>query len=137
MVATDFSELGNKAVPYGCAVLRRGGTLKLIHVIEPVGAPVEAKNKPRPAKGNPKLLAQLRSLVPADAPERFDIQEEIIESVNAAQAIAQEAERFRADAICIGSRGKNDPVTAFLGSVAQGVMANSKRPVLVVRGDEE
>jgi nucleotide-binding universal stress UspA family protein len=136
IVATDFSDLGNKAVSYGCAVLRRGGTLKLIHVIEPAGVPTEAKNKPRPAKRNPKLLAQLRSLVPADAPERFDIQEEIIESADAAQAIAQEAERFRADAICIGSHGRSGLAKAFLGSVAQGVMAKSKRPVLIVRADE-
>jgi nucleotide-binding universal stress UspA family protein len=136
MVATDFSDLGNKAVSYGCAVLRRGGTLKLIHIIEPAGAPTDAKNKPRPAKGNPKLLAQLRSLVPADAPERFDIQEEIIESAEPAQAIAQEAERFRADAICIGSHGRSGLAKAFLGSVAQAIMAKSKRPVLIVRADE-
>jgi nucleotide-binding universal stress UspA family protein len=136
MVATDFSDLGNKAVSYGCAVLRRGGTLKMIHVIEPAGIPTDAKNKPRPAKRNPKLLSQLRSLVPADASERFDIQEEIIESADAAQAIAQEAERFRADAICIGSHGRSGLAKAFLGSVAQGVMAKSKRPILIVRADE-
>ena len=136
MVATDFSDPGNKAVSYGCAVLRRGGTLNLIHVIEPASAPTDAKNKPRPVKRNPKLLAQLRSLVPANAPESFDIQEEIIESADAAQAIAQEAERFRADAICIGSHGRSGLAKAFLGSVAQGVMAKSKRPVLIVRADE-
>ena len=137
LVATDFSDLGNKAVPYGCAILRRGGTLKLIHVIEASGAPAADKNKPRPGKGNPKLFSQLRSLVPADASESFDIQEEIIESADAAQAIAQEAERFRADAICIGSHGRSGLAKAFLGSVAQGVMAKSKRPVLIVRADEE
>jgi nucleotide-binding universal stress UspA family protein len=136
LVATDFSDLGNKAIPYGCAVLRRGGTLKLIHVIEPAGASAGAGNKPRPAKGNPKLPAQLRALVPADASESFDIQEEIIESADAAQAIAQEAERFSADAICIGSHGRSGLAETFLGSVAQGVMAMSKRPVLIVRADE-
>jgi nucleotide-binding universal stress UspA family protein len=133
LVATDFSDLGNKAVPYGCAILRRGGTLKLIHVIEPSGALAANKTKQRPGKGNPKLLAQLRSLAPADAAERFDIEEEIIESADAAEAIAQEAERFRADAICIGSHGRSGLAKTFLGSVAQGVMAHSKRPVLVVR----
>ena len=39
LVATDFSDLGNKAALYGCAILRRGGTLKLIHVIEAAGVP--------------------------------------------------------------------------------------------------
>jgi nucleotide-binding universal stress UspA family protein len=135
LVATDFSELGNKAVPYGCAILRRGGTLKLIHVIEPSGA--ADKTKPRPGKGNPKLLAQLRSIVPADAAERVDIEQEIIESADAAEAISQEAERFGADTVCLGSHGRSGLAKTFLGSVAQGVMAKSKRPVLIVRPDEE
>ena len=137
LVATDFSDLGNKAVPYGCAILRRGGTLKLIHVIEPAGAAAAGgKNKPRPAKGNPKLLGQLRSLVPPDAEERFDVEAEIIENSNAAEAIAQQAERFDADAICLGSHGRSGLAKTLLGSVAQGVMARSKRPVFVVRSDK-
>jgi len=137
LVATDFSDLGNKAALYGCAILRRGGTLKLIHVIEPAGVPTEAKNEPRPGKRNPKLRSQLRSLVPADASESFDIQEEIIESADAAEAIAQEAERFRADTICMGSKGRTGLAKTFFGSVAQGVIAKSKRPVLIVQADEE
>ena len=137
LVATDLSDLGNKAVSYGSAVLQRGGTLKLIHVIEPAGVSAKTKNKPRPAKGNPKLSSQLHALVPADARERFDIEEEIIENADAAEAIAQEAERFRADAICLGSHGRTGLAKTFLGSVAQGVMSQTKRPVLIVRGDEE
>ena len=75
--------------------------------------------------------------MPAEASESFDIQEEIIESADAAQAIAQEAERFRADTICMGSRGRSGLAKTFFGSVAQGVMAKSKRPVLIVQADEE
>lgn len=137
LVATDFSDLGNKAVSYGSAVLQRGGTLKLIHVIEPASVAAKTKNKPRPAKGNPKLASQLHALVPADARERVDIEEEIIENADAAEAIAQEAERFRADAICLGSHGRTGLAKTFLGSVAQGVMAKTTRPVLIVRADKE
>lgn len=136
LVATDFSDLGNKAVSYGCAVLQRGGTLKLIHVIEPAGI-AKMKNKPRPAKRNPKLASQLHALVPADARGRVDIEEDIIENADAAEAIAQEAERFRADAICLGSHGRTGLAKTFLGSVAQGVMAKTTRPVLIVRADKE
>jgi nucleotide-binding universal stress UspA family protein len=71
--------------------------------------------------------------VPPDAGERFDIEAEIIESGNAAEAISQEAERFDADAICVGSHGRSGLAKTLLGSVAQAVMANSKRPVLIVR----
>jgi nucleotide-binding universal stress UspA family protein len=134
LVATDFSDLGNKAVGYACALLPRGGTLKLIHVIHPEA---DAKNEPRPAKNNPKLAAQLLALVPREATERFDIEEAIIENADAAEAIAQEAERFDADAICLGSHGRTGLAKTFLGSVAQAVMAKTKRPVLIVRAEEE
>ena len=137
LVATDFSDLGNKAVAYGCAVLRKGGTLKLVHVVEPPDRVPGGRNKPRPAKRNPKFASQLRALVPASVAEHFDIEEEILENADAAQAIAQEAERFGADAICLGSHGRTGLAKTFLGSVAQGVMAQSKRPVLIVRGEEE
>ena len=132
LVATDFSDLGNKAVPYGCAVLRRGGTLKLVHVIDAPGATV-GQNKPRPAKENPKLQGQLRSLLPTDIEERFDVESEIIASDKAAEAIAQAAERFDADAICLGSHGRSGLTETLLGSVAQAVVQRSKRPVLIVR----
>ncbi len=129
LVATDFSNLGNKAVSYGCAILRRGGTLKVIHVLEPD----DDKNKPRAGKENPKLMAQVQSLVPPDSGQRFDVEVEIAENANAAAAITQAAERFDADAICVGSHGRTGLAKTFLGSVAQAVMAASKRPVLVVR----
>ena len=132
LVATDFSDLGNKAVPYGCAVLRRGGTLKLIHVIDAPGATV-GKNKPRRANENPKLQGQLRSLLPTDAQERVDVETEIVENNNTAEAIAQAAERFDADAICLGSHGRSGLAETLLGSVAQAVVQSSKRPVLIVR----
>ena len=132
LVATDFSDLGDSAVPYACALLRRGGTLKILHVMEP--ASDAEKNQPRPDKDNPKLHTQLRSLVPAETRDRFRIEPEIVESTEAAEAIRQAAERFNADVICLGSHGRTGLAKTFLGSVAQAVMAGSKRPVLVVRG---
>ncbi len=133
LVATDFSALGNNAVAYGCAMLRRGGALKLIHVTGPSGVSAFAESKPRARKDDPQLLAQLQSLVPAGLTEGFEIEEEVIESSNPAEAIAQAAERFRADVICLGSHGRSGLAKTFMGSVAQAVMANSKRPVFVVR----
>jgi len=135
LAATDFSDLGNKAVPYACALLRRGGTLKLVHVLDSAAA--EVKHEPRPSTKNPKLSARLRALVPADAGATIHIEEEIAESNNPAQAIAQEAERFRADAICLGSHGRTGLGKTFLGSVTEGVMMKSRRPVLIVRADQE
>lgn len=137
VVATDFSDLGNKAIGYGCAILRRGGALKLVHVIEPSASSGGTKAKARPRKDNPKLRAQLRGLVPAEVAERFDIAEEVVESDDAAEAIAQAAERFKADAICLGSQGRSGLTKALIGSVAQGIMSKTKRPVLLVRAEGE
>jgi nucleotide-binding universal stress UspA family protein len=140
LVATDFSDLGNSAVPYGAAVVQEGGTLKLIHVIEPETAQAgtgASVSKPRPRKENPKLVAQLHALVPKEARDRFDLEADVVESDDVAEAIAQEAERFRADAICLGSHGRSGVAKTLLGSVAQAVMTKSKRPILIVRTDEE
>ena len=57
----------------------------------------------------------------------------VIESADPAKAICQAAERFGADVICLGSHGRSGFSAALMGSVAQSVMAQSHRPVLVVR----
>jgi len=137
LAATDFSDLGNKAIPYACAMVPRGANLKLLHVVRPGDAVESEKNAPRPGKENPKLLAKLRALVPPEGNEHFDVNVAVVESDDIALAIVQEAERFDADAICVGSHGRTGLAKSFLGSVAQAVMAKSRRPVFVVRGDEK
>jgi len=140
LVATDFSDLGNEAVLYACAILRRGGNLKLIHVLDSKDslspAQAEGKTSRKVKEHNPKLLGQLRSLVPESAAHRFELEPEIIESDNAIEAIGQAAERFDADVVCLGSHGRSGLAKTLLGSVAQAVMGSSKRPVLVVRSQE-
>ncbi len=135
LVATDFSELGNSAVPYGGAIVRPGGTLRILHVMEPASATPEEK-EPRPEKDNPKLRLQLRALVPPEAQNRFRIEPEIVESGDPAVAIRQAAERFNADVICLGSHGRSGLAKTILGSVAQAVMTASSRPVLVIREED-
>ena len=57
----------------------------------------------------------------------------VIEESDIAKAIRQEAERFGAHLVCIGSHGRSGLAKAVLGSVAQSLMAQSPRPVLVIR----
>ncbi len=135
LAATDFSALGNKAVAYACAITPRGGTLKLITVTGPKRTEPSAGDEPRPEVSNPKLLAQLRALVPADAADRLNLEAEIIENEDAAAAVTRAAERFGADAICVGSHGRTGLAKTLLGSVAQGIMAGTRRPVFVVRAE--
>ena len=39
LVATDFSELGDHAVPYAYSLVREGGTVFLLHVTHPMSLP--------------------------------------------------------------------------------------------------
>ena len=120
LVATDFSDLGNDAVRYACAILRRGGVLKLLHVLD--------RGEP-----TPKLIGQLRGLVPPSVARQFKVEAEVIERGSASEAISQAAERCDAEVICLGSHGRTGLAKTLLGSVAQGVLAQSKRPVLIIR----
>ena len=57
----------------------------------------------------------------------------MLEGSDAATTVCQEAERFGADLICIGSHAHAGLTAEVLGSVAQKVVAHSRKPVLVVR----
>lgn len=50
-----------------------------------------------------------------------------------ARLIGAAAERFGADVICVGSRGRSGLARALLGSVSQGLLLRSRRPVLVIQ----
>lgn len=128
LVTTDFSPLGNAAVPWACAVLPPGGVVELLHVAPPAGP----KRKGTQAKEDPR--ERLRALVPEES-ARLGIRPEfsVVEHRDPAEAICREAERFGADAICIASHGRGGLSKALLGSVAASVMARSRRPVIVVR----
>lgn len=61
---------------------------------------------------------------------------DVIETIlagNPAEKIAKEAVRFGADLIVMGSRGRNALAGLFLGSVTNGVLKETKVPVLVLR----
>jgi len=142
LVSTDFSELGDRAIPYSYAALPQGGVVKLVHVIPPWDLPGPLVPHYQPKRLTEKqhkqmaadTLKKLRTLVPAEAEARGIATElEVIEHRDVAKAIGQAAERFGADVICLGSHGRGGLSKALFGSVAQTVMTHSLRPMLVVR----
>ena len=142
LVTTDFSAVGDRAVPFAYAALPRGGSVKLIHVVPPweLPGPLVTRYQPkRLTRKQQKQLAagslrKLRALIPGEAAARgITTETEVIEQHDVPAAIGQAAEGFAADLICLGSHGRSRLRKALLGSVAQKVMAHCTRPVLVVR----
>ncbi len=139
LVATDFSKVGNGAVPHACSLLRDGGTVILLHVTSPVVAPSSlsletTETRQEHAARLEEASAALRALIPSEAAGRGVTSEvAVIEHDDPGAAICQAAERSAADVICIGSRGRAGLSAALLGSTAQEVMAQSRRPLLLVR----
>ncbi len=142
LVTTDFSELANHAIPHVYTLLRGGGTVHLAYVMHPqelpggeiLQGPPDRRFEARHAKHVQACAEKLRSLIPAEASASgVNTQVEVVEHRAVAEAIGQVAERLGADVICLGTHGGSGLSKALLGSVAQKVMAHSKRPLLVVR----
>lgn len=143
LAATDFSELGNAAIPHAYAALAAaGGTVKLVHVLPPWESPgplvPHYRREPATPKRHKQQLAaaarKLRALIPPEAEERGITTElEIVPGRNAAEAICQAAERFGAQVICLGTHGRSGFSKVLLGSVAGSVLSHSNRPLLMIR----
>jgi nucleotide-binding universal stress UspA family protein len=136
LVATDFSELGNRAVAYAYELARGGGTVTLLHVREralptPAYAYVDDHDALTEAQRR-EVEDRLRALIP---PETTGVSTAVslIDGGKADTVIVQEANRVGADGICVGSHGRSGLGRALMGSVAESVARQAQRPVLIVR----
>lgn len=138
LVPIDFTDSAEQAIPLAYASVRSGGEVRLVHVVAPT-QPNEiptARNGSGPAESQ-EFSARLEALIPKAATNRgITTQREVVEHREPAAAICAAADRFDADLICMGSRGRSHFKEAFFGSVSQEVMAQSDRAVLVLRGTE-
>jgi nucleotide-binding universal stress UspA family protein len=121
LVATDFSDFGNVAIPYAYSLLPLGGYVRLLHV------------KSRFGEDTAKLTEQLRALIPTEAEARgIHTEISVIENRQVAEGICQSAAQFGADIICLTTHGRSGLTQSLLGSVAQAVVARDDRPVLLI-----
>lgn len=123
LVATDFSEAGNRAVPYAFSLLPQGGTVRLLHVSE----------SPLSSERESELRERLQALVPRAVGKQCKVELSVLSDPDVPTAILQQAERFCVDALCMGTHARGGLARVVLGSVAQAVMARTDRPVMVVR----
>lgn len=144
LVTTDFSNLGNAAVPWAYALAEPNAEVYLAHVTLSTGLAGElveqylpsAELLPQaPARVELEVAARLRALTPPTAEEKHVVtRTEVIRAPNAAQAICEAAERVAADVIVLSSHGRTGLAKTLFGSVAERVLQASKKPVFVVRG---
>jgi nucleotide-binding universal stress UspA family protein len=124
LVTTDFSELGDRAIAYACALAPPGGTVYVLHVTPPQVSPEQVA----------ALRRQMEARVPRAAVQGGrKVEVEVAAGHDVPGVITQAAERHLADIICMGTHGRTGMVRAVLGSVAQAVMARSNKPVVMVR----
>lgn len=140
LAPTDLSEVSKRALPYAYALLPNGGEVVLLHVLEaatPLLLPVAVPGLLAQTANAEEAAARSRieELVPADAAERrISTRVLVSASPDVPNGILQAAEREGSDVICMASRGRSGLKRLLMGSVAQRVVASSRRPVLIVHG---
>jgi nucleotide-binding universal stress UspA family protein len=137
LVPVDFTARAEEAIEFAYASVRGGGQVRLVHVTAPTHRRgIAASRNGNGQDGINELSSRLESLIPKTAASRgITTQSEVLEHRTPATAICQAAERFDADLVCLGSRGRPRYREALFGSVAQAVLEQSKRAVLVFRKD--
>ena len=142
LVATDFSEVGNAAVPWAYTMVESHGEVILAHVTPTEGVAGQLADLYAPALPAPhasprveaEVAARLRVLTPGTAAERGVVtRTEVLRSSDPAKALLIVAEQLGVDAIVLASHGRSGVSRAERGSVAEAVLHGSTRPVMVVR----
>lgn len=142
LVTTDFSALGNSAIPWAFTLVDEGGEVYLAHVTQTAGDDGqladryldEAAGPPTQAKVEAEVAARLRAQVPPGADERGVVtRTEVLRAADPAKALTEAAARLGVDAIVIASHGRSGLARTLLGSVAEAVLRTSREPVFVVR----
>jgi nucleotide-binding universal stress UspA family protein len=141
LVATDLSWASNQAVPHGYALLPHGGTLRLLHVVHPLALPggefdqgiARSLTRTRHASVLQQCEQELRALTLEEADAPGVVSEiEIVEHREPAVAIAQAAERFGADVVCLAAHEADSVFGRIFKSHIQSLLAKSSRPLLIV-----
>lgn len=127
VVATDLSDFGNHAVPYGYTLLGdKGGDVHLIHVRD-------EDHEGHDAAG---IHASLKAHAIVTRPG-VTTRTHVVTGDDTARVIGETAERLGADVVVIASHARSGISRALLGSVADKLLRSCSRPVLVLRPPAE
>lgn len=122
LVATDFSDLANRAIGVAYGLVPRGGVVHLAHVTE-----ASEDTGARSAR------ERLAALVPVDASARGVVTVlEVVDATHVGEALVQLGARRGVDAICLATHGRTGLAHLVLGSVAQHVVREARCPVVLL-----
>lgn len=140
---SGISSPPHAAIPLAYSILGTGGTIHLVHVLQTAHDPANPHDilVPKVGANAERVVAardELAKLIPRDgAGVGASTSIHVLEASDPQTAICQAAERLGADVICLGTHGRSGVFRAVLGSVAQAVLAGTRRPVLLARAPLE
>lgn len=140
MIATDGSVLGKKAIEYGVEIARLSGAkLYAFYVVSAGGRHIIPPRDAGWEKAMKEHLktegAEATSYVEKAGKDAGVETEIVVLEGHPAEEIVKFAEENDIDLVVMGTLGKTGINKFLLGSVAEKVVRNSKKAVLVVRGE--
>jgi len=141
LVAVDGSDTSNLALKEAITLAKgQHSTLRLFHVID-LTMTYSSVQAPRVAEYRDALQAEGQKVIAdASTPVRmagipFDSKCVATFDKHVYDAIAEEAKRWPADLIVVGTHGRRGVRRLFLGSVAEGLTRVASKPVLLIRSE--
>jgi nucleotide-binding universal stress UspA family protein len=146
LVATDGSATSERALREAIRLAKeQGARLRVVHVLDELTAKGEVPSTPaefwkavRKAGGRILESARARALAEGVEPETKLLEIRTFGSLvrRVPNLIVEEARRWSADLIVIGTHGRRGLSKLLLGSVADGVVRTAGTSVLLIRGAE-
>ena len=137
LVATDLSSHAEDALALVAGLaMPAGSAVRIVHVVEPfpaINALAPAEMLTLAAEGEREIMTELDRKAAMFRERAFVVQTALVIG-RPADMIVDEAQRFHADLVVMGSRGRRRVAATLLGSVSAEVVDRAPCPVLVARG---
>jgi nucleotide-binding universal stress UspA family protein len=137
LIATDLSSHAEDALALVAGLaMPAGSAVRIVHVVEPlpaINAFAPTAMITLSAEGEREIMTELDRKA-AMFRERAVVVQTALVIGRPADMIVDEAQRFHADLVALGSRGRRRVAATLLGSVSAEVVDRAPCPVLVARG---
>ena len=134
LVGIDGSPNSIRGLNHAISLARQSqGIITGIHVLPEFPPSYEVNIKSYRAQLSKDVKKFMDSAKTSAARHGIDFNEKITSSKNAVDTIVGFAKKNGFDVIVIGSRGLGSPKANYVGSIAHGIVNNSRVPVLVVK----